>query len=92
MRNLGPSPLDEETAILGRLRRGERIEHFETARQHKDGSLVDVSVSISPIRDARGRIVGASKIARDVGVRKRAQAAFCGTKASLREYTRSRNA
>src|SRR6202030_3996761 len=61
--------------ILARMRRGERVEHFETVRRHKDGSLVEVSVSISPIRDASGRIVGASKIARDVGGRKRSQAA-----------------
>ena len=67
--------LDEESTILARLRRGERVEHFETVRRHKDGSMVDVSVSISPIRDASGRIVGASKIARDVRARKRAQAA-----------------
>ena len=72
--------------ILARLRRGERVEHFETVRRHKDGSLVDVSVSISPIRDASGRIVGASKIARDVGGRKRAQAAVDQANERLREH------
>jgi PAS domain S-box-containing protein len=77
--------LDEEPTILARLRRGERVEHFETVRQHKDGSLVDVSVSISPVRDASGRIVGASKIGRDVGGRKRAQAAVDQANESLRE-------
>jgi hypothetical protein len=59
-------------ALLDRLRRGERIEHYETVRVHKDGTRVDVSLSISPIKDAEGRIVGAAKIARDVTGRKRA--------------------
>jgi PAS domain S-box-containing protein len=77
--------LDEELTILARLGRGERVEHIETVRRHKDGSLVDVSVSISPIRDASGRIVGASKIARDVGARKRAQAAVEQANEQLRE-------
>jgi PAS domain S-box-containing protein len=64
---------DEEPLILGRIRRGERIDHYETIRQRKDGSLIDISLTVSPIRDALGRIVGASKIARDVTERKRAQ-------------------
>jgi PAS domain S-box-containing protein len=67
--------LAEEPDILSRLRRGERVQHFETVRRHQDGSLVEVSVSISPIKDTTGRIIGASKIARDVGERKRAEAA-----------------
>jgi PAS domain S-box-containing protein len=78
--------LEEEPDILARLRRGERVEHFETVRQHRDGSLLDVSVSISPIRDASGRIVGASKISRDVGGRKRAQAAVDQAHERLREH------
>jgi PAS domain S-box-containing protein len=57
---------DEEPAILEKIHRGERIEHFETVRQRKDGSFVDISLTISPIRNARGDIVGASKIARDI--------------------------
>jgi PAS domain S-box-containing protein len=61
----------EEIDILARLRRGERIEHFETMRQRKDGQLIDVSVTISPIRDRLGRITGASKIARDITLIKR---------------------
>ncbi len=77
--------LEEEPEILAHLRRGERVEHFETVRQAKGGSLVDVSVSISPIRDAGGQIVGASKIARDVGGRKRAQAAVEQANQRLRE-------
>ena len=62
---------EEEPKILARLRSGERVDHFETIRQRKDGQLIEVSVTISPIRDATGRIVGASKIARDVTSQKR---------------------
>jgi PAS domain S-box-containing protein len=62
---------DEEKDILAKVRAGERIEHFETVRQHKDGHLVDVSVTVSPIRDASGTVVGASKIARDITDQKR---------------------
>jgi PAS domain S-box-containing protein len=62
---------DEERAILARVRRGERIHHYETVRQRKDGSLVDISLTVSPIKNARGKIIGASKIARDITERKR---------------------
>jgi PAS domain S-box-containing protein len=62
---------DEETEILFKLRRGERIDHFESVRATKDGRLIDVSLTISPIRDGSGRIVGASKVARDITERKR---------------------
>ena len=58
--------LEEEPAILARLARGEFVEHFETVRRTKEGRLIDVSVTISPMRDATGKIVGASKIARDI--------------------------
>src|SRR5256885_15549110 len=54
----------EEDEILGRLRRGERIEHFETVRRAKDGTLLDISLTLSPVKDHTGRIIGASKIAR----------------------------
>ena len=64
---------DEEPRILERIRRGERIDHYETVRQRKDGSLVDISLTVSPIRDIRGNIIGASKIARDITERKRAE-------------------
>src|SRR6516164_76704 len=57
---------DEERTILTRIRRGERIDHFETVRQHKHGSLIVVSLTISPVKNAEGKIVGASKIARDI--------------------------
>jgi PAS domain S-box-containing protein len=64
---------EEETSILARLRRGERIDHFETVRRRKDGRLIDVSLTVSPIYGADGRVIGASKIARDITERKRAQ-------------------
>lgn len=67
---------DEEPDILARLRRGERIDHFETVRRRKDGSLLEVSLTISPVREAEGRIIGASKIARDISDRKRAERAI----------------
>ena len=66
-----PDRRHEEPGILARIRRGERISHHETVRQHKDGRLIDVSLTISPIIDATGRIIGASKIARDIGERRR---------------------
>ena len=61
---------EEETDIIQRLRRGERIEHYETVRVRKDGTRVDISLTISPLKDDDGRIVGASKIARDITERK----------------------
>ncbi len=61
-----PHVRDEEDRIIERVRQGERVETFETVRLRKDGSLVDVSLTVSPIRDAQGLIVGASKIARDI--------------------------
>jgi PAS domain S-box-containing protein len=65
--------VDEEPAILERIRRGERIDHYETVRLHKDGSPLDISLSVSPVKDASGKVIGASKIARDIT--ERAQAA-----------------
>jgi len=67
---------DEEVAILERLKRGERIDHFDTVRMRKDGTTLDISLTISPVRDSAGRIVGASKIARDVTQRKRVERAL----------------
>jgi PAS domain S-box-containing protein len=63
----------EERAILERITRGTRIENYETVRKRKDGSLVDVSLTVSPVRNAEGKIVGASKIARDITGRKRGE-------------------
>jgi PAS domain S-box-containing protein len=69
-----PDRHNEEPDILQRIRRGERIDHYETVRQHKDGSLIDISLTVSPLKDAAGKVVGASKIARDITERKQAQA------------------
>jgi PAS domain S-box-containing protein len=64
---------DEEPSILARIRAGERIEHYETVRQRKNGTLIDISLSVSPLKDSTGAIVGASNIARDITERKRGQ-------------------
>ena len=61
-----PDRMGEETEILDRLRRGEHIQHYETQRLRKDGTQINVSISVSPIKDRQGRIIGASKIARDI--------------------------
>ena len=66
-----PDRLDEEPRIIERLKRGERVDHFETIRVRKDGSQLDISLTISPLKDATGRVVGASKIARDITELKR---------------------
>ncbi|MEX2122703.1 MAG: PAS domain S-box protein [Woeseia sp.] len=68
--------IDEEPDILRRVRRGESIEHYETVRRHKDGTLLEISLSVSPIRDQHGRVIGASKIARDVSDRKKLEGAL----------------
>lgn len=68
-----PDRENEEPTILSRIRRGERIEHYHTIRRRKDGVLIDISLSVSPIQDRHGQIVGASKIARDVTELRRAQ-------------------
>ncbi len=64
----------EEGVIIERVRRGDRIEHYETVRQRKDGTLIDVSLTVSPVRGAEGKVVGASKIVRDITDRKRSEA------------------
>src|SRR5262249_46541574 len=64
---------DQETEILAKIRRGERIHHYETERVAKDGRRVDISLSVSPVRDESGRVVGASKVGRDISDRKRAE-------------------
>jgi PAS domain S-box-containing protein len=68
-----PHRVDEEPDILGRIRSAERIDHFETIRRRKDGTLVDISLTVSPIIDGSGNVVGASKVARDISERKRAE-------------------
>jgi PAS domain S-box-containing protein len=69
-----PDHLEDMNRILERIRRGERVGHFETQRVTKDGRIIDVSLSVSPIRDAEGTIIGAAKVARDITERKRAEA------------------
>src|SRR6185369_6358209 len=64
---------DEEPKILQRIRSGERIDHYETVRRRKDGTLIDVSLTVSPIKNAEGKVVGASKIARNITEAKRAR-------------------
>ncbi len=61
-----PDRLDEESAVIARLRRGEKVDHFETVRQTKDGRRLMISLTVSPVKDTSGRIVGASKVARDI--------------------------
>ena len=73
-RLIPPERQEDFERILGSIRRGERVTHFETERICKDGSRVQVSLTVSPIKDANGQIVGASKIARDITDRKRTRA------------------
>jgi PAS domain S-box-containing protein len=85
-----PDQPDELPAIMERLKRGERVEHFETVRVRKDGTRVAVSLTISPIKDAEGKVVGASKIARDVTAQKRREAELrflAGASDALAELT-----
>ena len=80
-----PDLLSEEPRILARLRRGERVDHFETIRVRKDGSRLNISLTISPIKDAQGRVVGASKIARDITQRVRQEQALQIANTALRQ-------
>ena len=80
---------DEEADIINRLRRGERIDHFQTVRRRKDGSLVDVSLTISPVKDSSGHIVGASKVARDITAQVRATEALRDSKEEFRRLSQS---
>src|SRR5262245_26053955 len=73
--------LNEETYVLSRIRAGQKVDHFETLRQRKDGSLIPISLTTSPILDATGRVIGASKIARDISERRRAEAALAEAEA-----------
>jgi PAS domain S-box-containing protein len=79
----------EEAIILERLRRGERVEHFETVRKRKDGSMIDISLTISPVRNALGEIVGASKVARDITAQKQVSRQLLESQKQFRELARS---
>jgi PAS domain S-box-containing protein len=69
-----PPDCQKEEAIIERILRGQHVEHYETVRQRKDGGLVDISLSVSPVRNAQGKVIGASKIAREITEHKRSQA------------------
>lgn len=83
---------DEENDILRRLKRGERIDHFETVRQRKDGTVLDISVTISPMKDSSGRIIGASKVARDITQRKQLDLALRQSEERFRKLSESLDA
>jgi PAS domain S-box-containing protein len=78
----------EENDVLARLRRGEKIEHYETVRQHKDGRLLNVSLTVSPVRNTDGEIVGASKVARDITDKKRAEERLRRSEEAAQEQVR----
>jgi PAS domain S-box-containing protein len=86
-----PDRFDEEPHILERVRRGERLEHYETTRRHKDGMLLQISLTVSPIIDGEGRIVGASKIARDISAHVAARRAVEESREVLREADRRKD-
>jgi PAS domain S-box-containing protein len=83
-RLIPPERIEEETKILNRIKVGETVRHFETVRVRKDGRRLDVSVTVSAIKDAAGRIVGASKVARDITARKRTEEALRVSEAHYR--------
>ena len=83
-----PGRRDEERTIVEQLARGERVDYFETVRMRKDGSLLDVSLTISPMKDVSGRVVGASKLARDITERKRAEEALRQAQTDLAHASR----
>src|ERR1700719_3210584 len=83
-----PERRQEERTIVEQLARGERVDYFETVRMRKDGSLLDVSLTISPMKDASGRVVGASKLARDITERKRSEEALHQAQTDLAHASR----
>jgi PAS domain S-box-containing protein len=86
-----PEQVGEVDEILKRIRSGERVVHYQTRRRAKDGRILDISVTISPVRDAAGTIVGASKVARDITPRRRADEALKRSEDELREANRRKD-
>ncbi len=91
MRLIPADRQDEENHILGKIKRGENVEHFETQRQTKDGRLIHVSVTASPIRDASGKVMGVSKVARDITQRKQAESARLASETRFKELAENIN-
>lgn len=90
-RLLPPDRLNEESAILKKIRRGEKVEHFETVRIHKTGEPIDISVSISPIHAPSGEIIGASKIARSIIKQRKLELELSESRRSLVEFAENAN-
>ena len=90
MRLIPPDRQTEEQEILSRIRRGERVDHFETIRLAKDGRQLNISVTVSPIKDSAGRVIGASKVARDITERKNAEVALKKVSEEAEEANRQR--
>lgn len=82
---LPPDKLDEEFQILARIARGEIVDHFQTVRRAKDGRLIDISATVSPVRDEAGQVIGASKIARNISDQKRAERLLRESETRLKE-------
>lgn len=83
-RLIPPGYIQEEAEILRKIKQSERIQHFESVRRRKDGTVIDVSLTISPVKDSQGKIIGASKIARDISENKRSENAIQALNAQLR--------
>ena len=91
MRLIPPDRQAEENEILTHIRNGRRVDHFETVRVRKDGQLIDVSVTISPIKDVTGNVIGASKVARDIGERKRAEEKLQAAKIAAEKASKAKD-
>jgi PAS domain S-box-containing protein len=91
MRLIPPDHQGEEELILTRIRRGERVDPIETVRVGKDGRLLDVSITVSPIKDSTGKVIGASKVARDISERKRAEERLRAAKVSAERANQAKD-